>query len=206
MQNFQAVSVLAIAVAAGWAMPAQAQDDSAAVQRELAAMRAQMAAMASRIDTLEAQLADAKARAVSAAQAAEAATETAQGATQVASAAQAAAAKAPKVEVAWKGAPEIRGEGGWSFKPRGRLQVDMGSVNGPSGLTAAQKDHLGTSIELRRAYLGFDGTIPGGFGYRAEIDVAASSVALTDLYLTYKASKDVTWCWATRSPTGGWRR
>ena len=47
-----AISALALAASAGWAMPAAAQDN-AAVAQELAQMRAQMAAMASRIDTLE---------------------------------------------------------------------------------------------------------------------------------------------------------
>ncbi len=46
---------------------------------------------------------------------------------------------------------------------------------------------------MRRAYIGFDGSLPGGFGYRAEIDVAGSgSIDVTDFYLTYAASKDVT--------------
>lgn len=197
MKKFAVSSALAIAVGAGWAIPAQAQvADSAAVQQELQAMRAQMQAMANRIDTLESQLATAKAQA-------QAATDAAQSATQTAASAQAAAAKAPAVQVAWKGAPEMKTDSGWSFKPRGRLQVDIGSVDGPSGLTAAQKDHLGTSVEFRRAYLGFDGTMPGGFGYRAEIDVANSSVAINDFYLTYKVNKDVTLALGNQKPNWG---
>ena len=44
------LSLLALASACGWALPAQAQDaDAAAIQRELAVMRAQMAEMAARI-------------------------------------------------------------------------------------------------------------------------------------------------------------
>ncbi len=46
--------------------------------------------------------------------------------------------------------------------------------------------------EFRRAYIGFDGTMPGGFGYRVEADLANSSVDLTDVYLTYKASPKLT--------------
>lgn len=182
-------SVLAVAIAAGWALPAQAQD-AAAVGQELAAMRAQMAQMASRIDTLEAQLASANAKADAATSAASAA----------ASAATAAAASIPAptvtakpaTEVTWDGAPRLATKDGWSFKPRGRLQVDMGSVSAPPLPTAAQQRELGFATELRRAYIGFDGTMPGGFGYRVEADLSASSVNLTDLYLTYKPKPAIT--------------
>ena len=173
------ISVAALALAAGWSLPAAAQDD-AAVARELAAMREQMAAMASRIDSLEAQLATAKAQAQAATTAAGAATASAAAATE------AAAKAAPKSAVAWKGAPEITGEGGWSFKPRGRMQLDAGWVGSPAGIVDAS---TGFGNEMRRAYLGFEGKIPGGFGYRAEIDVANGGAEITDFYLTYQASK-----------------
>lgn len=160
----------AVALSTVWAAPATAQDN-AAVARELAEMRASMATMASRIETLEAQLAAARA------------------APPVAVAA-APVAEAPKVEpaaqIAWKGAPEITGKGGWSFKPRGRMQLDAGSVTRPAGINDAS---TGFGSEFRRAYIGFDGKIPGGFGYRAEIDVAGGNAELTDFYLTYDASK-----------------
>ena len=173
------ISAAALAIAAGWAAPSAAQDD-AAVARELAAMRAEMAAMASRIDTLEAQLIAARAQAQAATTAAGAATASAAAATE------AAAKAAPKSQIAWKGAPEITGEGGWSFKPRGRLQIDAGTVSRPPGIADAS---TGFGSEVRRAYFGVEGKMPGGFGYRAEIDVANSSVEVTDLYLTYQASK-----------------
>jgi phosphate-selective porin OprO/OprP len=174
------LSAAALVLAIGWTAPATAQD--AAVADELAAMRAQMAAMSERIDTLEAQLAAAKSEAQAATSAANAAT---------ASAASAAAAAEPAArgpQVAWKGAPELTGDGGWSFKPRGRIQLDAGTVSSPRGITDPS---LGFGSEVRRAYLGFDGKLPGGFGYRAEIDVAASAVEITDLYLTYQASKEL---------------
>ena len=171
-------SAIAVAIAAGWALPAHAQSDEA-LRQELAAMRAQMATMAARIDTLETQLGSARAEA-------QAANTTASTALAQAKAVE---AKEPPVSVAWKGAPEIKGKDGWSFKPRGRLQVDVAGVDGPSGI--AQRRQLGVGTEFRRAYIGFDGTMPGGFGYRVEADLAGSSVDLTDLYLTYKASPDV---------------
>lgn len=165
-------STAAIALASAvWSMPAAAQDD-AAVARELAAMRAAMDAMSARIETLEAQLAAAK----SAPPAAAPGVTTAPQQT-----------TAPN-DIAWKGAPEITGKGGWSFKPRGRLQLDAGTVSSPAGIA---DNSTGLGSEVRRAFLGFDGKMPGGFGYRAEIDVASGSAEITDFYLTYDASKTV---------------
>ena len=168
------VSAAAFGLTAVWSAPAAAQDS--AVARELADLRAQMATMASRIDTLETQLAAAKAQAEERATA------------PVVAAAAPSAGAAPATQVAWKGAPEFTSEGGWSFKPRGRLQVDAGTVSSPAGIADSG---TGFGSEIRRAYIGFDGKIPGGFGYRAEVDVAASAVEVTDLYLTYQASKEL---------------
>ncbi len=168
------ISTLAVAVAAGWAMPAAAQD-SAAVAQELAQMRAQMAAMASRIDTLEAQLTSAKAEA-------QAATAAAGAATASAAAANDAAKTGSGTSIAWKGAPEIEGKGGWSFKPRGRLQYDVGFINAPDSTGRPE----GFGNEARRARLGVEGTVPGGFGYKFEVDFAPDSVEVTDAILTYK--------------------
>lgn len=174
----EVISVVAVGVALGWVTPAMAQDASSVAQ-ELASMRSQMERMAQRIDELEGQLARTQA---SAAAATTAASE--------AHAAAAEAKKAPAVQASWKGAPEFKGEGGWSFKPRGRLQIDGGYASRPAGITDKSP---GFGTEVRRAYIGFDGTLPGGFGYRAEIDVANSgSIDVTDMYLTYAASKEVT--------------
>lgn len=198
------ISALALAVAAGWALPTQASAaETASVQAEIAAMRAQMQAMAQRIDALEADLATANAKADAANQVAQNATQSASAAQQSASAAQQAATKASATQVAWKGAPEFKGENGWSFKPRGRIQLDLGVIDGPSGLTSAQQAHLGTSVEFRRIYLGFDGTMPGGFGYRAEINVADSTVAINDMYLTYKPTKNLTLIAGNQKPNSG---
>lgn len=174
------ISALALAVSIGWALPAHAQSaNDAAIREELATMRAQMQTMAQRIDTLEGQLVEARAKA-----------EAAQ--TAVAAIPAPTVSAKPATEVTWDGAPKLATKDGWSFKPRGRLQVDVGGVDGPSGVTAAQRRQLGIGTEFRRAYIGFDGTMPGGFGYRVEADLAGSSVNLTDLYLTYKASPQLT--------------
>lgn len=187
MRTVSRVSVLAMVAACGWAMPAQAQDASAAaIQQQLDAMRAQMTQMAGQIATLQAQLDEAKAKAAAAETAAASAIQATQPATDSATAAPAAAAT---TEIAWKGAPELSSSSGWSFKPRARMQFDAGYLGAPEGI--ADKS-AGFGSELRRAYLGFDGKMPGGFGYRAEIDVAQSAVEVTDLYLTYNPSKALT--------------
>ncbi len=143
-------------------------------------MRAQMQAMAQRIDTLEGQLTEARAAA-----------ETARSAVAAIPAPPAATATAkPATEITWDGAPKLTASGGWSFKPRGRMQMDVAGVDAPDSLVARQK--LGVAAEFRRVYIGFDGTMPGGFGYRVEADLANSGVDLTDVYLTYKASPKIT--------------
>src|SRR5688500_1471709 len=166
--------ILAVLLAGAAALPSPAlaqQIDLTAVQEQLAAMQAEIA-------RLTAQVAELQARE----QAREAAP------TPVPESAPAPVA-APSAAIAWKGAPEVSGEGGWSFKPRGRLQIDSAVIDAPSGIAG---NSLGLGTEFRRAYIGFDGTMPGGFGYRLEADLANSSVDLTDVYLTYKASKELT--------------
>ncbi len=96
-----------------------------------------------------------------------------------------AVAAKPAIETSFKGAPETSGQG-FTFKPRGRIQTDFGSVSVPSTINLTS---LGAATEFRRVYIGADGTLPGGFGYRVEADLANSSVELTDVYLTYKAGK-----------------
>ena len=83
----------------------------------------------------------------------------------------------------WKGAPEIKGKDGWSFKPRGRIQYDFGSVNAPNTI---MDPGLGFGNESRRIRLGASGSMPGGFGYKLEVDFADNDVSLTDAHFTYK--------------------
>lgn len=139
---------------------------------EAAALRAELAALKAQVNTLEARLDAAEAQ------------QTAPVATPAPSRAPAAPAVTakPATEIAWKGAPEIKTADGWSFKPRGRLQIDVASIDTPAGVTGT---HGGVGTEFRRAYIGFEGKIPGGFGYRVEADLANNSVDLTDVYMTY---------------------
>lgn len=84
----------------------------------------------------------------------------------------------------WKGAPQfVDKKNGWSFKPRGRLMYDFGTVSSPDGY---ENTGLGFSNEIRRARLGVEGTIPGDLGYKFEVDVATGEVEFADAYLSYE--------------------
>ena len=84
----------------------------------------------------------------------------------------------------WKGAPQLEDkDAGWSFKPRGRLMYDFATVSSPDG---SGNPGLGFSNEIRRGRLGVEGTVPGGFGYKLEMDFAAGDAEFTDAFLSYK--------------------
>ena len=90
-----------------------------------------------------------------------------------------------KVTPSWKGAPLFEDkEDGWSFKPRGRLQYDVGYVGNPGRCRVVTRN-LGFNTRARRIRLGAEGTIPGGFGYKFEMDFANASVGFGDVILTY---------------------
>lgn len=91
-------------------------------------------------------------------------------------------AEAP-FDIKFKGAPEISG-GGWSFKPRGRVQWDVASVSAPDGIN---DPGLGFSNAFRRVRLGVQGKIPGGFAYKVEGDAAGGGFELTDAYIDYSS-------------------
>ena len=78
------------------------------------------------------------------------------------------------------------GGGGVTVKPFGRLQYDFGHVESPDGV---DDRGLGFGNEIRRARLGVEGSVPGGFGYKLELDFADNEVEITDAFLSYKASK-----------------
>jgi phosphate-selective porin OprO/OprP len=89
-----------------------------------------------------------------------------------------------KATPTWKGAPLFENkDGGWSFKVRGRLQYDAGWVGHPDGVSDRG---LGFSNEVRRARLGVEGDVPGGFGYKFELDFAAGDVEFADAILSYE--------------------
>ncbi len=86
-------------------------------------------------------------------------------------------------QIAFRGAPEFKSDSGWSFKPRGRLQIDAGYLEAPGTRASGQRDGRGVTTRVRRAYIGAQGTMPGGFSYRAEVDLANNAVSWTDLYI-----------------------
>ena len=98
-----------------------------------------------------------------------------------------------KATPSWKGAPlyEDKDEG-WSFKPRGRIQYDAGFVSNPNDNLITR--NLGFNARVRRIRLGAEGTIPGGFGYKFEMDYANASVGFGDAIITY-APKGKPWNW-----------
>ena len=87
------------------------------------------------------------------------------------------------------GAPRIGPSDGWSIKPRGRVQYDIGDISAPDGVPTAG---LGFVRELRRARLGVEGTMPHGFSYTVEAELADGIVELTDAMLNWRAADGVT--------------
>ncbi|ASK87332.1 porin P [Sphingorhabdus sp. SMR4y] len=142
----------------------------------------QAAALLSKLEQLEREVADLKAQ-LGSVQQSQVASTSAIAATEAKLAATEEKLEQQKpVKVAFKGAPEIKGEDGWSFKPRGRMLYDFGSVNAPDSINDAG---LGFANEARRIRLGASGSIPGGFGYKLEADFAGNEIDLTDAYFTY---------------------
>ncbi len=160
MRIFVAILVAASSLIA--AAPARAQtlpvDQAAALRAEIAALKAQLATMEQRLDRVDVAP-------VNSADAPPLPTQP--------------AAETPTI--AFKGAPEITTKNGWSFKPRGRVHVDLGYVDAPNGVDRAE---LGLGAGIRRARLGVEGKIPGGFGYRAELDFATGA-EIVDAYVNY---------------------
>jgi phosphate-selective porin OprO/OprP len=78
---------------------------------------------------------------------------------------------------------------GPSIKLFGRLQYDAGYVGRPDGVADRG---LGFSHELRRARIGVEGALAGGFGYKVEVELADNQIEFTDAILNYKASKALT--------------
>ncbi|MGQ2929477.1 MAG: porin, partial [Sphingopyxis sp.] len=68
----------------------------------------------------------------------------------------------------------------WEFKPRWRLQYDFANVSGPAGLAGT-----GHSEEIRRAQLGVDIKMPGGFSARVEGEFTADPIEFVDAYVAW---------------------
>ncbi|WP_421991220.1 porin [Qipengyuania sp.] len=162
MTRTHRLSMAAAALCCTMATPVLAQDATVSAE-ELAQLRDQLAAMSARIDQLEDAL-----------ESAQAANE-AQDAT-IAAHAEAVAAKPDPVVAT------LEKRDGWSFKPRGRLMYDAGWTDAPESTGASD----GFGNEVRRARLGASGDIPGGFGYKFEVDFAGNEVEVADAILSYE--------------------
>ena len=149
---------------------AQAQDAAAPTDAQIIAeMRAELAALRARVDELEGRT-----------RAAESSIAVQAEGQQEIRTAIAEVEAAPATTTAFKGAPQISSDSGWTFKPRGRVMVDAGTISAPEGID----DGFGS--KLRRVRLGVQGDMPGGFGYKVEADFAGNEVDLTDAFLSYE--------------------
>lgn len=93
----------------------------------------------------------------------------------------------PKATPSWKGAPQwADAEEGWAFKVRGRMMMDTAYVAKPDNYVANR--NFGFNTRVRRVRLGVEGTIPGGFAYKAEADFANSTVGFGDVTIAYAPS------------------
>ena len=159
MHRTTRLSLMAAALSCTMSTPLLAQDVTLPAD-ELAAMRAQLAAMNARIDQLEGELAATKAEA--------------------AEAGQVVVAPAPAADS--EPVSTLARSDGWSFKPRGRLMFDAGFTNAPDSTGASD----GFGNEVRRARLGASGDMPGGFGYKFEVDFAGNDISVADAILSYE--------------------
>ncbi len=98
----------------------------------------------------------------------------------------------PKATPSWKGAPQwADAEEGWAFKVRGRLMIDAAYTGKPDNYVANR--NFGFNSRVRRVRLGVEGTIPGGFAYKAEADFANSTVGFGDVTLSYAPANKPFW-------------
>jgi phosphate-selective porin OprO/OprP len=92
----------------------------------------------------------------------------------------------------WKGAPEYADkDAGFTFKPKGFMQWDAGFVGYPEGderrgtVGGIDFGNLGFNSRARRLVFGAEGTLPGSFGYKFELNFAQGTVDYEDIILTY---------------------
>ncbi|WP_182911918.1 OprO/OprP family phosphate-selective porin [Sphingomonas cavernae] len=152
------------------ALTAPAKAQTAPSAADIQALKAQIDALQAKVTELEAQMQASKATAAaaSAAPAAQAPVKTAE-------------ASAPS----WKGAPQFEDKAkGFSFKPTGFFQFDTGYVGNPDDAIATT--NLGYRTRARRIVLGAQGSLPGGFGYKAEFNFANGEVGYEDVILTWQ--------------------
>jgi phosphate-selective porin OprO and OprP len=164
-------TVAAVALSASNPVLAQASDaEVEALRAEVAALKAQLATISAKVDAVAAAPASASA-------------PTPTPTSTPKPTATPAPEKKGGPEISFKGAPEIKTADGWSFKPRGRMHYDVGTISTPGAY--AVNRNLGFASRVRRVRLGMEGTVPGNFGYKVEADFANANVAFGDVWLTY---------------------
>ncbi|MDB5687789.1 MAG: hypothetical protein JWR77_2378 [Rhizorhabdus sp.] len=96
----------------------------------------------------------------------------------------------------WKGAPQWADtSSGWSFKPKGVIQFDAGYITIPSktGLKGqavtvggVNTNNLGWSSRARRLIVGVEGSIPGDFTYKFELQLSQGTVDYEDMVIGWQ--------------------
>ena len=172
--------LLASALSAPFPGSAQTQDDVAALRAEIARLKAELDSMEARLGRVEAGQSSQTSAALPVSD--RPATGVSAQTSLAPPAPSPVPAAKPETQITWRGAPQFSNDGGFSFKPRGRLQMDSNVVSRPDGINAPT---LGWSADVRRAYLGVDGKLGGGLGYRLELDFASGNAQFTDAWLTY---------------------
>lgn len=101
-----------------------------------------------------------------------------------------------KTTPTWKGAPEFADkDAGFTFKPKGFMQFDAGYVGYPNGdelrgtVGGLNYQNLGFNTRARRIVFGAEGSMPGGFKYKAEFNLAQGTVDYEDILLSYDFKK-----------------
>ena len=88
---------------------------------------------------------------------------------------------------AFGGEPTIKGVGaasGFTFKPQGRLQFEVGYTSNPRNALATP--NVGFNERFRRALIGASGDLPGDFKYNFQFNFAQSTVSYEDVVLSYE--------------------
>ena len=177
------VSITLALASSALAMPLAAQQAGTAQPsaEEVDSIRAELGALKARMEELERRLAELPVASDAASAPPAGPAPTLASAPQDAASAKPAAKEAPAI--AFKGAPEIKGPDGWSFKPRGRLQFDAGAIAASGSVPALE----GFGSIVRRARIGVEGTMPGNLGYRFDIEFPRGNAEIFDAYLTYSS-------------------
>lgn len=168
------LALLISASAAAIAAPAYAEQSPEEMRVELQELRGRVQSLESMVERLAQDQSQTAAQASEASQTAIAAQTTAQ---------QTAETVAAAPSISFGAAARARDASGWSFNPFGRIQYDFAQVGRPDGFVDRG---LGSSNELRRGRIGVEGDIPGGFGYKLELDFADNDVAITDAIISYE--------------------